>query len=124
MTKMVPNDRNERLKFLKEMYERRKNNEKETAKKQRENTIVVKEMQFRLGIGDNDFDIKLKNIEKFLNKGNKVKCVIRYKGRENANKQLGFEVLQRIIDNIENSQWEYKPNLNGNRLIGILMRKE
>ena len=81
-------------------------------------------MQFRLGIGDNDFDIKLKNIEKFLNKGNKVKCVIRYKGRENANKQLGFEVLQRIIDNIENSQWEYKPNLNGNRLIGILMRKE
>ena len=104
-------------------YEQKKR-EKETAKKQRENTIVVKEMQFRLGIGDNDFDIKLKNIEKFLNKGNKVKCVIRYKGRENANKQLGFEVLQRIIDNIENSQWEYKPNLNGNRLIGILMRKE
>jgi len=104
-------------------YEQKKR-EKETAKKQRENAIVIKEMQFRLGIGDNDFDIKLKNIEKFLNKGNKVKCVIRYKGRENANKQVGFEVLQRIIDNIENSQWEYKPNLNGNRLIGILMRKE
>jgi len=98
--------------------------EKEAAKKQRENQIVIKEMQFRLGIGDNDFDTKLKNIEKFLSKGNKVKCVIRYKGRENANKQQGFTIMDRITETLENVHWDAKPSLNGNRLIGILMRKE
>ena len=80
-------------------------------------------MQFRLGIGDHDFDTKLKNIQKFLNKGNKVKCVIRFKGRENANKQLGFTVMDRIIETVE-ADWDTKPSINGNRMIGILMRKE
>ena len=82
-----------------------KRKEKEKARKQRENQIVVKEMQFRLGIGDHDFDTKLKNIQKFLNKGNKVKCVIRFKGRENANKQLGFTVMDRIIETVE-ADWD------------------
>lgn len=100
-----------------------KRKEKETAKKQRENQIVVKEMQFRLGIGDHDFDTKLKNIQKFLSKGNKVKCVIRFKGRENANKQSGFTVMDRIIETVE-AVWDTKPSINGNRMIGILMRKE
>jgi len=100
-----------------------KRREKETAKKQRENQIIIKEVQFRLGIGDNDFDIKLKNIEKFLNKGNKVKCVVRYKGRENANKQQGFAIIDRITQSLENTDWEGKPSLNGNRLIGVLARK-
>lgn len=101
-----------------------KRREKEAAKKQRENQIVIKEVQFRLGIGDHDFNIKLKNIEKFLSKGNKVKCVIRYKGRENANKQQGFAIMDRITESMENTDWESKPNLNGNRLIGVLTRKE
>lgn len=101
-----------------------KRKEKEAAKKQRESKIVIKEMQFKLGIGDNDFDTKLKNIEKFLSKGNKVKCVIRYRGRENANKQQGFGIMERITEKIENTQWDAKPSLNGNRLIGVLVRKE
>lgn len=100
-----------------------KRKEKETAKKQRENQIVLKEMQFRLTIGDHDFDTKIKNIEKFLSKGNKVKCVIRFKGRENANKQAGFAIVDRIMDSV-NADWDSKPIINGNRLIGILMRKE
>ena len=101
-----------------------KRKEKEAAKRQRESQIVVKEMQFKLGIGDNDFETKLKNIDKFLDKGNKVKCVIRYRGRENANKQQGFGIMERIADSLENSNWDANPSLNGNRLIGILTRKE
>lgn len=101
-----------------------KRKEKETAKKQRESKVVIKEMQFKLGIGDHDFDTKLKNIDKFLSKGNKVKCVIRYRGRENANKQQGFGIMERITECIENTQWDAKPSLNGNRLIGVLTRKE
>ena len=101
-----------------------KRREKEAAKKQRENQIVVKEMQFRLGIDQHDFDTKCKSINKFLEKNNKVKCVIRYKGRENSNKQAGFSIMDRIIEYINSAIWETKPAINGNRMIGILMRKE
>ena len=97
---------------------------KETAKRQRENQIVIKEMQFRLGIDQHDFETKCKSIIKFLEKNNKVKCLIRYKGRENANKQQGFVVMDRIIETIGIGQWETKPAINGNRMIGVLMRKE
>ena len=97
---------------------------KETAKRQRENQIVIKEMQFRLGIDQHDFETKCKSITKFLEKNNKVKCLIRYKGRENANKQQGFVVMDRIVETIGIGQWETKPAINGNRMIGVLMRKE
>mgnify|MGYP001214151649 CR=1 FL=1 len=111
------------LQASKYFYEQKKK-EKEAAKRQRGNKIVIKEVQFRLNIDTNDFDTKLRNIERFLSKGNKVKCIIRYKGRENANKQVGFELMDKIINSIENTGWDSKPSLNGNRLIGILMRKE
>ena len=50
--------------------------------------------------------------------------MIRYKGRENANKQQGFVVMDRIVEMIGIGQWETKPAVNGNRMIGVLMRKE
>ena len=50
--------------------------------------------------------------------------MIRYKGRENANKQVGFDIMNRIIEHINIGVWETKPAINGNRMIGILMRKE
>ena len=101
-----------------------KRKEKEAAKKQRENQIVIKEMQFRLGIDHHDFETKCKSILKFLEKNNKVKCLIRYKGRENANKQVGFDIMNRIVEFIKTCDWETKPSINGNRMIGVLMRKE
>ena len=101
-----------------------KRREKEAAKKQRENQIVIKEMQFRLGIDQHDFDTKCKSIIKFIEKNNKVKCVIRYKGRENSNKQAGFGIMDRIMELVQTATWDTKPAINGNRMIGILMRKE
>ena len=97
--------------------------EKELARKQRQNKIVLKEVQFRLGIGEHDFDVKLKNIQKFLDKGNKVKCVLRFKGRENANKQIGFELMEKVLA-ASGGVWDTKPAINSNRMIGVLMRKE
>ena len=97
--------------------------EKELARKQRQNKIVLKEVQFRLGIGEHDFDVKLKNIQKFLDKGNKVKCVLRFKGRENANKQIGFELMEKVLV-ASGGVWDTKPAINSNRMIGVLMRKE
>lgn len=99
-----------------------KRKEKKAAKKQREGQIEIKEVQFRPGIDTHDFETKLKNIERFLVKGAKVKCLIRFKGRENSNKTIGFELMERIIDTLQNTEWDAKPSLNGNRLIGILKR--
>ena len=101
-----------------------KRKQKETAKKQRENQVVLKEMQFRLGIDQHDFETKCRNIVKFLEKNNKVKCIIRYKGRENANKHHGFVLLDRMLEFASIGIWETKPAINGNRMIGTLMRKE
>jgi len=103
------------------IYEQ-KRREKEVAKRQRESRIEVKEIQFRPGIGDHDFDTKMKNIEKFLSKGNKVKLMVRFKGRQNANKQIGFDILERVATTLTEVEWDAKPSLNGNRLIGILKR--
>lgn len=99
-----------------------KRREKEVAKKQRESRVEVKEIQFRPGIGDHDFETKLKNIEKFLSKGNKVKLMVRFRGRENANKQIGFDILDRVVTTLDQTEWDSKPSLNGNRLIGIVKR--
>lgn len=99
-----------------------KRKEKEAAKKQRESRIDVKEVQFRPGIDTHDFETKIKSIERFLVKGAKVKCLIRFRGRENSNKIIGFELMERIIDTLQNTEWDTKPSLNGNRLIGILKR--
>lgn len=100
----------------------KKQQEKEAAKKQRESRIEIKEIQFRPGIGAHDFETKLKNIEKFLNKGDKVKLVVRFKGRENANKQAGFDILNRVVETLPITEWDSKPSLNGNRLIGVIRR--
>ena len=103
------------------LYEQ-KRREKELAKKQRESRVELKEIQFKPNIGDHDFDTKLKNIERFLSKGNKVKLLVRFKGRENANKKIGFEILDRVIETLDDVEWDTKPNINGNRLIGIIKR--
>jgi translation initiation factor IF-3 len=100
-----------------------KRSAKEQAKKQRENQIEIKEVQFRPGIGVHDFETKIKSIEKFLTKGAKVKCMVRYKGRENSNKQPGYEILDRVVAQLDKiAEWDAKPILNGNKLIGILKR--
>lgn len=99
-----------------------KRKEKEAAKKQRENRIELKEVQFRPGIDTNDFATKLKHIERFLADGAKVKCMVQFRGRENANRQLGYDVINRISEQLENYEWEQQPSLNGTKIIGILKR--
>jgi len=57
-----------------------------------------------------------------LSKGNKVKLMVRFRGRENANKQIGFDILDRVVTALDQTEWDSKPSLNGNRLIGIVKR--
>ena len=48
--------------------------------------------------------------------------MVRFKGRENANKKPGFDILERVVTTLTEVEWDSRPSLNGNRLIGILKR--
>lgn len=99
-----------------------KRREKELAKKRRESQIEIKEVQFRPGIDTHDFETKIRHIEKFLDKGANVRCQLRFRGRENANKEIGFDIMSQIMNRLEDTEWVSEPSINGNRLTGILKR--
>src|SRR5699024_5887987 len=84
--------------YGKDRFEQQKK-EKEARKKQR--VINVKEVSFSPGIGDHDFNTKLRNARKFLEKGDKVKASVRFRGRAITHKDLGREVLERLAEEVK-----------------------
>lgn len=84
----------------------------------------LKQMRLGLKIGQNDLDIKLKKIRSFLTNGDKVKILIFFRGREMAHQELGHELMQRIITNLEeDSVVEQKPQMAG-RNLSIVVRSK
>lgn len=93
--------------------------EKEARKKQR--VINVKEVRFSPGIGEHDFNTKLKQAQKFLEKGDKVKASVRFRGRAITHKDLGREVLNRLADELkEVAVVESKPKMEGRQMFMML----
>ena len=92
---------------------------RESRKKQTRN--VVKEVQFRPKIGKADFDVKRKRVVKFLRQGDKVKCTMRFRGREVAHPELGRVILQRLFEEIEDyAEIETMPRLDGRNMVMVL----
>ena len=82
---------------------------------------VIKEVQFRPKIGAGDFDVKRKRVIKFLRQGDKVKCTMRFRGREVAHPELGREILQRLHDDVEDyAEVETMPRLEGRNMTMVL----
>jgi len=75
------------------LYEKSKSS-KEQKKKQK--VIQVKEIKFRPGTDDGDYQVKLRNLVRFLEEGDKAKITLRFRGREMAHQQIGMEVLTRV----------------------------
>ncbi|UDQ99504.1 translation initiation factor IF-3 [Lentisphaerae bacterium WC36] len=97
-------------------YEQKKNLRMQKKQKQ---THKVKEVKFRVNIDKHDFDYKLNHAIEFLNKGCKVKITLMFRGREMAHKDLGFELVNRVIEDLkEHATPDGKPNLMG-RNIGV-----
>ncbi|GIP65425.1 translation initiation factor IF-3 [Virgibacillus pantothenticus] len=93
--------------------------EKEARKKQK--VINVKEVRFTPGIGDHDFETKLKNARKFLEKGDKVKAAVRFRGRAITHKELGREVLDRFAEEVKDiATVETKPKMEGRNMFMML----
>ncbi len=108
--------------FKKFLYQKEKQ-KKEAKKKQKIQTL--KEIKLRPKIGINDLNIKIKNIIKFLNDGDKVKITISFYGRELEKKEKGNEIMEKIIfDTKEFSEIEKAPTFLGTQMILILSSKK
>ncbi len=82
---------------------------------------VIKEVQFRPKIASSDFDVKRKRVEKFLENGDKVKVVMRFRGREVTHPELGRDILRRLEDAMEEiGTVETAPRLDGRQMTMVL----
>lgn len=85
---------------------------KEAKKKQ--HTVEIKEIKVRYKIDTHDYEVRLKNIRKFISQGNKVKIVVMLRGREMQHSNLAFELMQRFMADLENEvNIEKEPSLEG-----------
>ncbi|MGO1246295.1 MAG: translation initiation factor IF-3 [Oceanisphaera sp.] len=104
------------------LYEKSKAS-KEQKKKQKQ--IQVKEIKFRPGTDDGDYQVKLRNLVRFLEEGNKAKITLRFRGREMAHQDLGFDLLNRIkADLDELAVVEAFPKMEGRQAVMVLAPKK
>lgn len=99
-------------------YEQQKK-EKEARRKQR--VINVKEVRFSPGIGEHDFNTKLRNARKFLENGDKVKASVRFRGRAITHKELGREVLDKLAEEVKDiADIESRARMEGRQMFMML----
>lgn len=96
--------------------------EQSKLKKQKSKSATrMKEVKFRVGTGEHDYNIKMGRAEGFLDTNHKCRFVLQFRGRENAHKELGFVVLNRIIEDLKTmAQVDQPPRLNGRAVAMIL----
>jgi translation initiation factor IF-3 len=94
----------------------------EARKKQK--IIEVKEIKMRPNIDTHDYDVKMRNVRKFLDNGDKVKLTIRFRGREMAHQNLGMDLLNKVRADIDElAKVELYPKMEGRQMIMILAPK-
>jgi len=93
--------------------------------KLKQKQIVVKEVKFRPGTDEGDYRIKMRNLVRFLEEGDKAKITLRFRGREMAHQELGFRLIERIKGELETySTVEQYPKMEGRQLIMVLAPKK
>jgi translation initiation factor IF-3 len=94
----------------------------EARKKQK--TIEIKEIKIRPNIDTHDYDVKMKAIRRFFEEGDKVKVTLRFRGREMAHQEIGFELLQQVKkDTAELAKVESEPRFEGRQVVMVLAPK-
>ncbi len=89
--------------------------------KLKQKQVQVKEVKFRPGTDENDYQIKMRNVVKFLGEGDKAKITLRFRGREMAHQEIGMRMLERIkADLEEQAMVEQFPKMEGRQLIMVL----
>ena len=109
------------LDFGKFKYEAQK---KASEARKKQKTIDIKEVKFRPGIDAADYDVKLRNIRRFLDEGDKVKVTMRFRGREMVHQNIGMNVLARVRDDLEDlAKVEQMPKMEGRQMTMVMTRK-
>jgi translation initiation factor IF-3 len=101
--------------------QKKKKNEQRKKQKQ----VQVKEVKFRPGTDIGDYQVKLRNLVRFLNEGDKAKVTMRFRGREHAHRELGLELLRRVESDLaEISVVEQQPQMEGRQMVMVLGPKK
>ncbi len=94
---------------------------KERLAKKRQHNLSLKEIKFHANVEEHDYQTKLSHIREFLGKGHKVKISLFFRGRENAHRDLGFQVIERVTKDCEPiATVESRPRLIGRGIFGVL----
>ena len=108
--------------FGKFLYEKSKS-QKEQKKKQKQ--VQIKEIKFRPGTDEGDYQVKLRNLIRFLEDGDKAKVTLRFRGREMAHQDLGLNVLERVKNDLEElAVVESFPKVEGRQAVMMLAPKK
>lgn len=106
------------LDFSRYKYDSKKK-QQEAKKKQKK--VSLKEMKFKVNIGQGDFDVKVNKIRKFLEAGDKVKVSLWFKGREIVHRDKGLELFKKILESLgEVAKIDAEPKMEGKQIIMIL----
>ena len=107
-------------------YGKFKYQEQKKAAEARKNQKIVeiKEIKMRPSIDDHDYDVKMKAIKRFFDEGDKVKVTLRFRGREMAHQELGYQLLQKVKGElVDISKVESEPRLEGRQMVMVLAPK-
>ena len=92
--------------------------------RQKQKIIQVKDVKFRPGTDEGDYQVKMRNVNRFLEDGDKVKVTLRFRGREMAHQEFGVRLLERIRNELEEvAQVEQMPKLEGRQMIMVIAPK-
>ena len=106
------------LDFSRYKYDSKKR-QQEAKKKQKK--VSLKEMKFKVNIGQGDFDVKINKIRKFLDSGDKVKISLWFKGREIVHRDKGHELFRKVLESLgEVAKIDSEPKMEGKQIIMIL----
>jgi translation initiation factor IF-3 len=98
---------------------------KRQAARKKQKQIQVKEIKFRPGTDIGDYNVKLRNLTRFLNEGDKVKVTLRFRGREMAHQELGRDLLKRVETDLEElGAVEQYPKMEGRQMVMVIAPKK
>ena len=107
--------------YGKHVFESKK---QKAAQRKKAKRTQIKEMKFRPGTEEGDYQVKLRNLVRFLENGDKAKVTLRYRGREMAHQEIGMELLKRVeVDLSELGTVEQFPKMEGRQLIMVIAPK-
>ena len=100
-------------------------NKKAHAAKRKQKQIQVKEIKFRPGTDKGDYDIKMRNLIRFLEAGDKAKVTLRFRGREMAHQEIGVQLLQKVRQDLEAiGTVEQFPRMEGRQMVMVIAPKK